>query len=311
MIIRYQKFKFTIQAIDQLVLPYYKGSTFRGGFGTAFRRVVCALKRKDCKDCMLKTKCIYAYIFETSPSEDTKIMNMNKYETVPHPFIIEPPEDTRHLYEQGDTLSFNLILIGRAVDYLPYFIFTFDELGKSGIGKGRGKYKLLKIDSNGDIIYAIEDRTIRTTAFEELHIPEIFNSNSDSEGSVTLRFLTPARIIHQRALTVNLEFHILIRSLLRRLCLLYYFHCEKKEPSWDHKQIIHEAEKATIKNNTLSWWDWERYSARQGVRMKMGGVVGDISYKGKLEQFLPILKAGETLHVGKGTSFGLGRYELH
>ncbi len=311
MIIRYQKFKFTIQAIDQLFLPYYKGSTFRGGFGTAFRRVVCALKRKDCKDCMLKTKCIYAYIFETSPSEDTKIMNMNKYETVPHPFIIEPPEDTRHLYEQGDNLSFNLILIGRAVDYLPYFIYTFDELGKSGIGKGRGEYKLQAVENNSDTVYSIKDKTLRATAIEELHIPEIFNCNSDSEGSITLRFLTPARIVHQRDLVVDLEFHILIRSLLRRLCLLYYFHCEKKEPSWDHKQIIHEAEKATIENNALSWWDWERYSARQDIRMKMGGVVGDITYKGNPKQFLPILRAGEILHVGKGTSFGLGRYELH
>lgn len=311
MIIRYQKFKFTLQAIDQLVLPYYKGSTFRGGFGTAFRRVVCALKRKDCKDCMLKTKCIYAYIFETSPSEDTKIMNMNKYETVPHPFIIEPPEDTRHLYEQGDNLAFNLILIGRAVDYLPYFIFTFDELGKSGIGKGRGKYRLIKVDSGSNMVYSSEERTIRATSSEERDIPEVFDFNLDTDGAITLRFLTPTRIIHQRALAVNLEFHILIRSLLRRLCLLHYFHCEKKEPSWDHKQIIHEAEKVTIENNALKWWDWERYSSRQDIRMKMGGVVGYITYKGNPEQFLPILRAGEILHVGKGTSFGLGRYELH
>ena len=40
MIIRYQKYNFTIEASEPLLLPVYKGSTFRGAFGNAFKRVV-------------------------------------------------------------------------------------------------------------------------------------------------------------------------------------------------------------------------------------------------------------------------------
>lgn len=40
--IEYQQFNFEITAKEPLILPAYKGSTFRGGFGYAFKRVVCA-----------------------------------------------------------------------------------------------------------------------------------------------------------------------------------------------------------------------------------------------------------------------------
>jgi hypothetical protein len=317
MIIEYQKFNFKIQAVDPLALPDYKGSTFRGAFGHAFRKVVCALRKNDCGDCILKTKCIYSYVFETSPSEGAGIMGMNKYLKIPHPFVIEPPEESRRIYSPHDILSFNLILIGRASNYLPYFVYTFDELGKTGIGKKKGRYKLLEVHKEGRIVYASEDKTIRDTDAKRLDIPEALDFNRSNllptkrNNLIILRFLTPARISYGRDLTVKLEFHILVRALLRRLCLLHYFHAGMNEPSWDHKQIIAEAEKVLIETDSLQWRDWERYSTRQAVRMKMGGLIGDIRYKGNIEPFMPILKAGEILHVGKGTSFGLGKYVLH
>jgi len=317
MIIEYQKFNFKIQAVDPLSLPDYKGSTFRGAFGHAFRKVVCALRKNDCGDCILKTKCIYSYVFETSPSEGAGIMGMNKYLKIPHPFVIEPPEESRRIYSPHDILSFNLILIGRASNYLPYFVYTFDELGKTGIGKKKGRYRLLEVHKEGRIVYASEDKTIRDTDAKRLDIPEALDFNHSNllptkrNNLITLRFLTPARISYGRDLTVKLEFHILVRALLRRLCLLHYFHAGMNEPSWDHKQIIAEAEKVLIETDSLQWRDWERYSTRQAVRMKMGGLIGDIRYKGNIEPFMPILKAGEILHVGKGTSFGLGKYVLH
>lgn len=304
----YQKYIFTIEAEDTLSLPYYKGSTFRGGFGNAFRRGVCALKKRECKDCMLASRCIYAYIFETSPNEEAEIMNMNRYEKIPHPFIIEPPEETHQTYKPGDRLSFNLILIGRAIDYLPYFIFTFEELGRIGIGRGRGRYRLTKVETDKKAhVYSSDDKTIRSTPPEELII------KGDSNGpipTITLRFLTPARLSYQRRLVTALEFHILIRNLLRRLNLLHYFHCERSIPTWDHKELIKEAEKISTEASSLRWWDWQRYSSRQDTKMKMGGIIGEITYKGDIGPYIPFLQAGEIIHVGKGTSFGLGRYEI-
>ncbi|RJP59142.1 MAG: hypothetical protein C4549_02705 [Deltaproteobacteria bacterium] len=36
----------------------------------------------------------------------------------------------------------------------------------------------------------------------------------------------------------------------------------------------------------------------------------DIAYKGNTAPFFPLIGAIEILHVGKGMSFGVGRYEM-
>ena len=140
-----------------MLLPSYKGSTLRGGFGHAFRRVVCAVRCKECADCLLKEKCVYSYVFETPPSADTEVMR--KYKAAPHPFVIEPPLEQQRNYGHGNEITFGLILIGRAIDYLPYFIYAFDELGRIGLGKGKAKFELGDVVCNGEIIYDSENKT--------------------------------------------------------------------------------------------------------------------------------------------------------
>jgi hypothetical protein len=83
--IEYAQFGFRLNENEPLVLPAYKGSTLRGGFGHAFKRVICAVKNKECPDCLLKEKCIYSYVFETPPPSDTKIMR--KYISAQSGFI--------------------------------------------------------------------------------------------------------------------------------------------------------------------------------------------------------------------------------
>jgi hypothetical protein len=239
------------------------------------------------------------------------MMGMNKYEKVPHPFVIEPPEEQNTTYLPGDRLSFGLVLIGRAVEYLPYFIYTFDELGKSGLGKGRGAYELVSIQVGDQTVYTGEAKTIVAVKPAALSIKPAHPLQHGETMAATLEFITPTRIKYQRELTGTLEFHILIRSLLRRLNLLHYFHCEQSAPSWDHRELIAASSGIAVREEALRWHDWERYSARQGTKMKMGGLVGNITYEGDLAGFMSFIRAGEVLHVGKGTSFGLGKYRLH
>ncbi len=306
---KYAAFTFFLEAGDVLILPSYKGATLRGGFGNAFKRVVCALKKTDCADCMLKEKCVYSYVFETPPPSDTKVMT--KYTNAPHPFIIEPPPERKRGYKPGDVIEFGLTLIGRATDYLPYFIYTFDELGKIGIGKGRGNYELQDVSCEGKTIYNSNSKTLKSFKPSILNIePEILNSVSQNSKLLTLNFHTPTRIIYNGNLTLDLEFHILIRQLLRRVSLLSYFHCGTDISDWDFKGMIEKAKEVNVKERNLKWHDWERYSARQDTRMKMGGFVGEITFEGDIEPYMPFIKAGEILHVGKGTSFGLGKYEI-
>jgi len=326
--IEYQQFNFKLTAQEPIILPVYKGSTLRGGFGYAFKRVVCAIRDRECPDCILKEKCVYSYVFETPLPSDTKIMR--KYRSAPHPFVIEPPSERRRGFKTGDEINFGLTLIGRAIDYLPYFIYTFDELGRIGIGKGKAKYELKTVTSHeptvnihesavkntdkNNIIYSSKTKTLKS--FEKSVIPVDFASGfatsvfSHDSRLLTLDFMTPTRILYDSRLTLDLEFHILIRNLLRRLSLLYYFHCNGDPLEWDFKGIIEKAKDVQVKEYDLKWYDWERYSGRQGTRLKMGGFVGGITFEGNIEPFMSLIKAGEILHVGKGTAFGLGKYKI-
>ena len=310
----FSQFCFEMSAVNDLRLPAYKGSTLRGAFGHAFKRVVCTLRKKDCHDCILKERCVYSYVFETPPPSNTEIMK--KYTAAPHPFVILPPADEKTLYRKDEYFTFNLTLIGKATEYLPYFIYTFDELGKVGIGRGRGKYNLERVSAlhkNGKCklkeIYQAEKKILKSgheiIKWQDL----IHNESLSNKNELKLKFHTPTRIKYHEDLVLDLEFHILIRNLLRRISTLSYFHCGNKLDI-DFKGLINEAEKIETTSNSLSWKDWERYSNRQETKMKMGGFVGEIIFEGNLEIFLPFIMLGEYIHVGKGTSFGLGKYSI-
>ncbi len=44
--------------------------------------------------------------------------------------------------------------------------------------------------------------------------------------------------------------------------------------------------------------------------MLMGGLVGEVGYAGDLAEFLPLLRYMEKVHLGKATTFGLGKIEV-
>lgn len=324
--IPYKRFTFIFEAEEEIYLPSYKGSTFRGAFGTQFKKVVCALKKGDCRDCLLKQRCVYAYIFESYSPDEANILG--KVNAIPHPFIIEPPEEEKQRYLAGQTFSLGLILIGEAIQYLPYFIYTFDLLGKNGIGRGRGSCQLQEVytvspQDDAKSIYCSKTRKVESFSEECIDLSQpilaiveekIPNSVHNAPEEITLRFLTPTRLKYDGKLTIDLEFHVFIRQLLRRLFLLRHYH--GKDSSADeglsgegyHRILIDKARTISIKESNLRWHDWERYSRRQDTRMKLGGFVGDIVYTGAISPFYPFIEAGKILHVGKGTSFGLGKY---
>lgn len=310
--ISYLKTIFRIEALEEINLPYFKGSTFRGVFGNTFKKIVCVLKSKVCDDCILKQNCVYAYIFETPPpAESTAIFNMNKYKNIPHPFIIEPPLDSKKYFQEGEELEFSVILIGKAASYLPYFIYTFSECGKQGIGKGRGRYTLKDVLTNDrKIVYTEKESKIIAPEKQVIEISEDFDETWNSEEEITLNILTPIRLKNRNDLVRNLEFYILIKALMLRMNLLNFFHCEGVEARWNHKKLLDLSRTVRIVEDKTRWYDWERYSSRQQTRIRLGGIVGTIKYGGNMKPFKELLKAGEILHIGKNTTFGLGKYKI-
>lgn len=308
---KFAKFRFHLLPTEKIYLPHYKGSILRGGFGNIFKRAVCINNERDCNKCVLQEKCIYSYIFETPLPQNLKEKSKFKIKRPPHPYVFEPPFASQIEYAPGEELIFNLILIGRGIEYLPYFIFIFEELGKRGIGRGRGKYELIGVDNEeGERIYEsgkLADN-FKINSFQDI-INECNFTEKGNHKQIKIKFLTPVRIILGGELTTKFDFNLFITNLLRRISWLSIVHCNE-ELEFNHKNFIAYAKDIKIKERNIKWYDWERYSSRQGIRMKLGGFVGNITFEGDLKEFLPFIKLGEYIHIGKQTSFGLGKYEI-
>ncbi|MDI6687317.1 MAG: CRISPR system precrRNA processing endoribonuclease RAMP protein Cas6 [Desulfobacterales bacterium] len=304
----YGKYQFLCRLENEALLPFYKGSTFRGVFGRALKKVVCALKRQECSQCLLKQRCVYALVFETSDA--LQLPAGSKVASPPHPYVIEPPLTTETHFEQGSSFDFNLLLFGKTNDNLPYFIYAFDQMGKIGIGKKnngkRGKFILKKVISDNHIIYSNTDQKINKIDFPASL--SLTKTSDYPKGSFCLRLIleTPLRIKFENKLKADLPFHVLVRAVLRRISSLFNTY-GSGEPSLDYRELVKQAETVNIVNDSLEWFDWRRYSFRQDKAMLMGGIVGSIVYEGEIGAFMPFIQFCEKVHLGKQTSFGLGK----
>lgn len=311
---RLAHYRLTLEAVDDLHLPPFKGSALRGGFGHTFKRLACMEPRRCDKQCRRGNACAYGYVFETTPPRDSE--TLSTFSEVPRPFVIAPAPDRRELIRPGERLTFGLTLIGQGIEHLPYFLVVFKEMGQNGLGRNRGRFRLETVNGVGLAqgrlvpVYDVADETIRGDDLALTGQAVAARAATLPTDRLTLDFLTPTRL-KQRGDWVweGPPFEVLVRTLLGRVSSLSYFHCGQRLEI-DFRAMIDRAAAIKIAAAESHWEDWERVSSRQKRHIKMGGLVGRVTYEGELEPYLALLTLGELIHVGKGTVFGNGQYRI-
>jgi len=305
---RYGKYTFVCRFENDARLPPYKGSTLRGVFGIALKKVACALKRQECAVCLLKNRCLYARVFETPLA--LEVPEGSRISTPPHPFVIEPPSTERMEFMAGEDLACDLLLFGEINQSLPYFVYAFQQMGGIGIGKRangkRGRFVLREVRNGKATLYTdTEQKLSLSDSVEELGIVE----TAPPVGRMMIRLQTPLRLKFENEIKADLPFHVLVRAMLRRISSLSntWGH---GEPDLNYKGLVERAADVRLSENALRWFDWKRYSNRQERKMFMGGMLGSATYEGELGEYLPLLHFCEKVHLGKNTSFGLGKIQV-
>lgn len=309
--LRFSVFTFKLIALDHLELPLYKGSTFRGGMGWGMADL-CQDKSKnfDCLTCSLTGKCPYAILF-SNPNTQVQKMPLDA-EHLPHPFVLRPPLTEQKFYNPGDTLECQLILFGSVVGYLPFYIYAFELFGEYGIGKGRGRFLLTEIRDafSGKELYNNVDKS-PSPDFAVMSFSRIRKMALPWRSSeLILNFISPTQVIDDNETVRQISFVLLIRALLRRASLLSRLYEDKKWEMDFHGIIAQASEDVTNYTPRLVDASWERYSTTSGKRFPVDGIRGQIRYQGNFQPYLPLIRLGHYLHIGKKTTHGMGYYEL-
>ena len=300
------KYRFHTVLEEDVRLPIFKGSTFRGAFGKAFRKVTCAVRRQECPDCLLVERCLYARTFEAKPGKD-------RAATRPHPYLIEPPLEQDTFYPAGSEFDFNLALFGETTEYLPYYILALEQMGAFGIGRkpesrGPARFQVQDVRINGSSIYDPQQQKLSPNASPErlnLELPE-----DSAPGRLTVYLNSPLRMKYKNQLTDELPYFVLVKALLRRISMLF-LHYGEGEPDIDFRSLVLRAKEVDIAESNLRWQEQKRYSGKQQTVMQFGGLVGSITYADVPSDMLPLFDLARKLHIGKQTTFGLGLIDYH
>lgn len=301
----------TVRFLERAVVPPYEGSMIRGAFGRAFKESCCPFPHGG-NGCPLGEKCPYGYVFETSPPEGAREYAKNR--EVPRPYVFEPPQSTRLEYGPGEKMRFGFTVVGRAADYMPYFIYALSKMGEMGVGRKRARYRLERVVAKNPL------RGVRREIFDgevarNVRVPTVWEdavcaARRLSGDRIGVEFLTPALIKFRGEISPEApSFAALVQALLIRIPMLAAVHCGELWREDFGGMVRRAGEVATVRDNT-SWVSFRRHSAFKRRTEPLEGVVGYAEYAGPLEEFLPLLCLGQLAHVGKRAVFGLGRYRL-
>ena len=299
------RLKITFRAVEQIVLPQYKGSAFRGCLGEAFKKVVCSRPGQACATCNIRFTCDFSKLFNSYVND--RHPYHRKYATCPHAYIISPMSGQKTHFEPGETFWFEMTLMGSAVDMFPLLVRVFGQMGETGIGKGHGKFTLAKLEYLNQELNYIEMHLFykpKILSISKLPIPVVDNR-------LNLKFETPLRLKKGGKLVKTPpEFNLFTGRLLQRLSLLAHFHCSAPWPEEAVDFPFGTCHKVKIFRSQLEWTDWKRYSGTQDVKMNFDGQTGTMSYEGDFEKWMPLIAAGTWLHAGLTTTFGLGKFRI-
>lgn len=285
--IEYLPLKVTLAFQERAELPPFLGSALRGAIGQA-------LYRTDQE--------AYAFLYAKGKNSEGK-------QDIAKPYMVIPPDISieNRVVEAGEELSFEIVLFGSAEKYVDALTKALRRSSKYGLGARRYGFELCRISNGGK----------QRIHWQEYLFYEAGASGGKKSGQklscvtgAIIRLCTPLRIRRGGQLLESISFETLIRNIINRILRL-----TERYGGWID---IGEAEKIqslaagvkTVREN-LKIHHLQRYSNRVQDKMDFSGLMGEVEYEGDLTPFVSWLSAAQILHIGRNTTFGMGKIQVY
>lgn len=285
--IRYLPLRISLVSLERAELPPFLGSTLRGVIGQL-------LYRADRE--------AYDFLYINGN-------NYNGKRDIVKPYLIIPPEvcGTKRIVEKGEELNFEFILLGNAMKYAFSLSIALQDIYQYGLGAQRYPFCLSQIINSQEQRVLWRKENYYAAGANDLKIP--CYGLSDVTG-VVVRLCTPLRIRRNGHLLTSISFLTLIRNITNRIMSIterYGGRVNKEEA--ERLQMLAPNIKTTKEDLHLE--QLERYSNRLKEKMDFSGLLGELEFEGDLTPFVPWLLAAQILHIGRNTTFGMGRIEVY
>lgn len=280
---QFLRFRFYFEALEPLRLPAVGSSNLvRGACGLFLRKVAPV----D----------VYTRIFEPGREQGSTPSGFADW---PRPFVFRTADLDGLSVTPSDRFSFDLHLFDIQRTVLPYFQEAFAQWAASGIGPGRRRARLDRVDPLG--LDGQPNRGIPCSLSLDMEPVSI--------DRATVAFVTPTELKADGQLVERPEFAVLFARLRDRICTLRALYGEGPL-ELNFRDMGERAAAISLSRCELTWQRASRTSRRTGQTHPIGGFTGEAEYHGVLAEFLPWLRAGRWTGVGRQTVWGKGELRV-
>ena len=310
MTFEFYRFRFHFRSTGTLYFPAYKsGNIVRGAFGGIFRKLVCIPSCHDAKTCDVRGSCPYARVFEPQAARGEGPSGLADW---PRPFVFRAAHLDGRTVSPGEAFHFDVHIFDVHDPALAYFVLAFAQLVREGLGPGRGRAELTWVDQL-DLTAAPVQRVFDGERFQvrEPAAPNVVELSGTPEHAdgVRVRFVTPTELKAGHQVADRPDFGILFGRLRDRISTLRALY-GAGPLEIDFGAMGERAAAVRMTRCDLQRTEVDRLSSRTGQRHPLGGFVGEVEYEGELGEFLPYLRLGKWVGVGRQTVWGKGEVEV-
>jgi len=304
-LLRFCPLRFSFRAEKQVFFPEGKaGNVLRGALGNILRKIVCVPHCLDTAHCP-EPDCSFRRIF--SPRLE---IGPSGLADPPRPFVLRAAHlDGLHI-AAGEIFSFDIHLFSQDPEAISLIILAMRQAFVAGLGPGRPPVRLESVERLGEESNSVEK--IYANGRMLVMVPEFLSITCSSKSipcrELTLQFVTPTALKHEgRLLRKEAPFAVVwgrLRDRLSALRLLYGEGAFAADSFAELNQMA--AENVEAIKQDLRWIETRRRSSRTGQTHPLEGFIGEVTYAGNLDPFVPWIHAGFWAGIGSHAVWGFG-----
>lgn len=303
--------RFVLEARDPITFGRQAGAQLRGALYEALRVQHCAMS--DSASGHMPQHAAHCPVCWLVAREDPAAQ---RGKDVPRPFSIRPPSDALSNYPRGCRVQFGVSLFGaQALSLLPYIMLAVPHMGEMGIGSTRGRFALRAVEGVNLLTDGYE--ILMQPTYRAVRQPRLWVDAAQIETAsqrrspqwLTVRFITPTRLMDKGEPAKRPDFSILLARTLERVDALQIEYGDATAVS-PHEALMAAAKGIRLAQDNTQWQEIFSHSARAQSYSPISGITGEATYEGDLGQFLPWLLWGQCVQVGKNAVKGNGIVQI-